>query len=126
MGILLTAVLGALCVGGTYAQERPSTKTVKAVRFGKLWGAKGRLWTNAIVIVEGDRIRNVTTDSSSIPAGAETIDLSKYIGLSGLFDVHTHMTMYTDETPGEPMLKQLTNNPPAVEVFLARKGGLRP
>ncbi len=32
MGILLTAVLGALCVGGTYAQERPSTKTVKAVR----------------------------------------------------------------------------------------------
>src|SRR6266581_4682063 len=35
------------------------------------------------------------------------------------------MTMYTDETPGEPMLKQLTANPPAVEVFLARKGALR-
>src|SRR5260370_18350690 len=122
MGILLTAVLGALCVGGTYAQERPSTKTVKAVRFGKLWGARGRLWTNAIVIVEGDRIRNVTTDSSAIPAGAETIDLSKYTGLPGLIDVHTHMTMDTDETPGEPMLKQLTNNPPAVEVVLAGIG----
>jgi len=39
--------------------------------------------------------------------------------------VHTHMTIYTDETPGEPMLKQLTNNPPAVEVFLARKGAQR-
>jgi len=38
------------------------------------------------------------------------IDLSKYTGLPGLIDVHTHMTMYTDETPGEPMLKQLTNN----------------
>ncbi len=125
MGILLTAVLGALCVGGTYAQERPSTKTVKAVRFGKLWDAKGKLWTNAIIIVEGDRIRNVTTDASAIPAGAETIDLSKYTGLPGLIDVHTHMTIYTDETPGEPMLKQLTNNPPAVEVFLARKGALR-
>src|SRR5438046_9299102 len=35
------------------------------------------------------------------------------------------MTIYTDETPGEPMLKQLTTNPPAVEVFLARKGALR-
>src|SRR5436853_7403630 len=35
------------------------------------------------------------------------------------------MTIYTDETPGEPMLKQLTNNPPAVEVFLARKGAMR-
>src|SRR5205807_10506680 len=42
-----------------------------------------------------------------------------------LIDVHTHLTMYTDETPGEPMLKQLTANPPAVEVFLARKGALR-
>jgi len=125
MRILLVVVLAALCVRGLYAQERAGAKAVKAVRFGKLWDGKGKLWTNAIVIVEGDRIRNVTTDASAIPAGAETIDLSKYTGLPGLIDVHTHMTIYTDETPGEPMLKQLTNNPPAVEVFLARKGALR-
>lgn len=123
--ILLAVVLGASCVGGIYAQERPSAKTIKAVRFGKLWDGKGKLWTDAIVIVEGDRIRNLTADASAIPAGAETIDLSKYTGLPGLIDVHTHMTIYTDETPGEPMLKQLTNNPPAVEVFLARKGAMR-
>lgn len=125
MRILLAAILGASCVGGIYAQEKPGAKTVKAVRFGKLWDAKGKLWINAIVIVEGDRIRNVTTDASAIPAGVETIDLSKYTGLPGLIDVHTHMTIYTDETPGEPMLKQLTNNPPAIEVFLARKGAMR-
>src|SRR6266481_3425272 len=125
MRILLAAVLGASCLGGNYAQERPSAKTVEAVRFGKLWDAKGKLWTNAIVIVEGERIHSVTSDASAIPAGAETIDLSKYTGLPGLIDVHTHMTIYTDETPGEPMLKQLTNNPPAVQVFLARKGAMR-
>jgi imidazolonepropionase-like amidohydrolase len=124
MRILAAFLLGASCVGGIVAQDKPAAKPVKAVRFGKLWDAKGKFWTNAIVIVEGDRIREVTTDASAIPAGAETIDLSKYTGLPGLIDVHTHMTIYTDETPGEPMLKQL-NNPPAMEVFLARKGAFR-
>ena len=126
--VLLAAVLGAACVPGIYAQEKANAKTgkaIKAVRFGKLWDGKGKLWTNAIVIVEADRIRVVTTDALAIPPGAETIDLSKFTGLPGLIDVHTHMTMYTDETPGEPMLRQLTSNPPAVEVFLARKGAMR-
>lgn len=122
--ILLAVLLGAVCAKGIFAQDKLAAKPVKAVRFGKLWDAKGKLWTNAIVIVDGDRIRAVTSDASAIPSGAETIDLSKYTGLPGLIDVHTHMTIYTDETPGEPMLKQL-NNPPAMEVFLARKGAMR-
>src|SRR6266571_5011876 len=125
MRFLPGLIFAAFCAAGIFAQEKPSAKPVKAVRFGKLWDARGKLWTNAIVIIEGDRIRNVAADASAIPAGAEVIDLSKYTGLPGMIDVHTHMTIYTDETPGEPMLKQLTNNPPAVEVFLARKGALR-
>jgi imidazolonepropionase-like amidohydrolase len=123
--LLVAAIVVGLLVPVTYAQEKVPSKPVKAVRFGKLWDGKGKLWTNAIVVVEGDRIRTVTTDAAAIPAGAEVIDLSKYTGLPGLIDVHTHMTIYTDETPGEPMLKQLTNVSPAVEVFLARKGAMR-
>jgi imidazolonepropionase-like amidohydrolase len=107
------------------AQENPGAKNIKAVRFGKLWDGKGKVWTNAVVVIDSGKIRAVTTDASAIPAGAETIDLSKYTGLPGLIDVHTHMTFYTDETPGVPLLKQMANPVPAVEVFLARKGALR-
>lgn len=125
MRLFVSVGLLLLGLSASAAQEKPAAKTVKAVRFGKVWDGKGKVWTNAAVIVDGDRIKAVTTDPAAIPSGAEVIDLSKYTGLPGLIDVHTHMTMYTDETPGEPMLKQLTANPPAVEVFLARKGALR-
>src|SRR5207249_10674413 len=107
--LLLPMVLFALVVAlsPVSAQPKQVAKTVKAVRFGKLWDAQGKLWTSAIVIVEGDRIKTVTSGRTEIPSGPEVIDLSPYSGMPGLIDVHTHMTKYTDEAPGAPILKQL-------------------
>jgi imidazolonepropionase-like amidohydrolase len=122
---VLMAWVVVIFVPHAFGQAKVVAQPVTAVRFGKLWDGHGKVWTAAIVIVEDGKIRNVTTDASAIPQGAEVIDLSNYTGLPGLIDVHTHMTLYTDEKPGEPMLKQLTVNPPAVEVFLARKGAMR-
>lgn len=117
-------LMSASCVG-LVAQHAPSAQPVRAVRFGKLWDAKGKVWTNATVVIEAGKISRVTSDASVIPASASVIDLSKYTGLPGLIDAHTHMTMYTEETPGVPMLKQITETPAAVQVFLARKGAQR-
>jgi len=123
--VVLVAWIVAIFAAGAFGQAKVATQPLRAVRFGKLWDGRGKVWTGAIVMVEGGKIRSVTTNTLDIPAGAEVIDLSKYTGLPGLIDVHTHMTMYTDEKPGEPMWKQITANSPAVEVFLARKGAMR-
>jgi imidazolonepropionase-like amidohydrolase len=123
--IAILVLLLAFASPHVLAQEKAGTKNAKAIRFGKLWDAKGKVWTNVIVVVVGGKIRTVTTDASAIPAAAEIIDLSTYTGLPGLIDAHTHMTFYTEETPGVPMLKQMANLVPAVEVFLTRKGALR-
>jgi imidazolonepropionase-like amidohydrolase len=123
--IALATFLGLVASTSLLGQNQPAKKPLKAVRFGKLWDARGKVWTSAIVLVEGDRIRSVTTDASAIPTGVEVIDLSKYVGLPGLIDVHTHMTMYTEEIPGKPMVHQIENPNPGFVVFLARKGAMR-
>src|SRR5260221_1414906 len=116
--IMTVVLLTTVSMHTSLAQDKLAAKSVKAVRFGKLWDGKGKVLTNAIVVIDGGKIRAVTTDASSIPAGAETIDLSKYTGLPGLIDVHTHITFYTDETPGVPLLKQIANTVSVLEVIL--------
>src|SRR6202162_6641889 len=94
---VLMAWIVVIFVPRAFGQAKIAAQPVKAVRFGKLWDRHGKVWTGAIVIVEDGKIRNVTTDASAIPHGAEVIDLSNYTGLPGLIAVNTHMTMYNDE-----------------------------
>jgi imidazolonepropionase-like amidohydrolase len=130
--VILVLVAGLASTASSFAQGSDKAEArVKAIRVGKLWDGKGRVWTNAIVIVEGERVREVTTDVKRLPTEAEVLDLTKYYALPGLIDVHTHMTLYADETLSDaagrsvPMLKQVASNSAAVEVFVARKGAMR-
>jgi imidazolonepropionase-like amidohydrolase len=87
---------------------------------------KGKVWNDAIVIVRGDRIAEVTTDPSKIPAGAEVLDLRRYTAIPGLIDVHTHTTYYWDQSsPVHPFEQQGGPRLPAVTVFLAQENARR-
>jgi imidazolonepropionase-like amidohydrolase len=81
-----------------YAWSATAQSTV-AIRFGKLWDGS-QVIDKALVVVQGERIRSVTGGNPAPPAGATVIDWSRYYGLPGLIDVHTHMTYYWDRRPG--------------------------
>jgi imidazolonepropionase-like amidohydrolase len=89
----------------------------KAVKFGKLVDGTGRVYTNAVVIVEDDRVQSVASNAA-IPGGAEVIDLSRYTGLPGLIDAHTHITYYWD---GNTAPRYEPPRHPAITVFLAQE-----
>ena len=97
-------------------------QTQKAIRFGRLWDGT-RVVTDAVVIVQGDRIVSVSSGTRDLPKGADVVDLRRYTGIPGLIDAHTHMTYYWDRQPGTRPLGQRRR--PAVTVFLAQDNARR-
>jgi imidazolonepropionase-like amidohydrolase len=93
-------------------------QNVTAVRFGKLWDGE-KVIDRAMMLVENGRIRSVTSGDAQTPAGAEVVDWSRYYGIPGMIDVHTHMTYYWDRAPGT--LPRGQQRMPAVTVFLAQE-----
>jgi imidazolonepropionase-like amidohydrolase len=91
---------------------------ITAVRFAKLWDGE-KVVDGALVVIDRGRIRSVLGGNPQPPAGAEVVDWSRYHGLPGLIDVHTHMTYYWDRAPGT--LPRGQARMPAVTVFLAQE-----
>jgi imidazolonepropionase-like amidohydrolase len=88
----------------------------KAVRAGKVVDGSGKTISNAVIVVDNDRIVSVGT--AAPPAGVEVIDLSRFTIVPGLIDVHTHMTYFWDRTPGTRPLGQ-PRRPAGVTTVLA-------
>src|ERR1700719_2835483 len=115
-----------ICVCGCAASSRAADPPAKALRFGKLVDGKGKVWTDAIVVIRDERIADITADASKIPAGAEVIDLRRYTAIPGLIDVHTQITYYWDQTSiVRPFDQQSRPRLPAVTVFLAEENAQR-
>jgi imidazolonepropionase-like amidohydrolase len=117
--LLLLVVAVAVALGAQTPLPTPTT----VVKFGRIWDGQ-RVVTNAAVLVQGDRIVGVAAPGpGALAAGATTIDLSRYTGLPGLIDAHTHITYYWDRAPGTRPRGQRRN--PAVTVFLAQENARR-
>jgi imidazolonepropionase-like amidohydrolase len=89
---IAAASLGALSVVPSEARDAP---TIMALQCGHLIDtAAGKLLGESTVVVEGGRVREVTSGKSA-PADAKVVDLSAQTCMPGLIDSHTHLT---DET----------------------------
>ena len=99
-------LLGCVCWNVRVVGQAPTAKVV-ALRCGSLFDGRGdSLRKNVMVIVEGEKIKEVATRA---PEGAEMIDLSHETCLPGLIDTHTHILLNGDITAtdyDDQLLKQ--------------------
>ena len=106
-----TTPVGILCgcllaVSAARAQEvapAPETIAVKAQRL--LDVRTGRFLNDAVVLVEGDRIKAVGQNLEIAP-GAKVIDLGAATLLPGLIDAHTHLMAAAEDGYAEMLLKK--------------------
>ncbi|HLK46725.1 MAG TPA: amidohydrolase family protein [Bryobacteraceae bacterium] len=82
------------CVGSDGGiHQCPPPAGMVAVRAGRLFDSNaGRMLTNQVVLISGERITEVGPEGQiKVPAGATVIDLRRDTVLPGLIDAHTHM-----------------------------------
>ncbi len=91
--LLLAALLGAI-------PAFSADETATAIRCGRLLDpASGKVMENAVILIRGERVEQVGT---AVPAGARTVDLSRYTCLPGLIDSHTHVLLQPEDERGAP------------------------
>src|SRR6516225_10616128 len=107
-----------------FAVAAQAAAATKAIKFGKLWDGH-KVIRNAVIVVDNDKITSVTANGK-IPAGAQVIDLSRFTGIPGMIDSHTHITYYWDEAPGTtPRTRPAKPRNPAITVVLSQENGMK-
>jgi imidazolonepropionase-like amidohydrolase len=119
MRATLVAFLGIL-LPGCFAGAAGAADLM-AVRAARLIDGSGAVVEDAVVVVDGERVRKVGSGDGAVPAGAAVVDLRPLTLIPGLIDAHTHMTFYWDRAPGSRPWSQLGSLHSAVTVYLAQE-----
>jgi len=99
LGAIIAATGGVTSAQGRGGQPPAGSQKVTAIRAGRLVDPEtGTVAANQIIVVEGERIRDVGPNVA-IPPGAEVIDLSRQTVVPGFVDTHTHEAMTYKEIP---------------------------
>jgi imidazolonepropionase-like amidohydrolase len=99
VGFICLSIFSTVTVSAQPQAAPPAPPKIVAVKAGRLVDPEsGTVATNQIILVEGERIRQVGA-GLAIPAGAEVIDLSNLTVLPGLVDAHTHTALTYKEVP---------------------------
>lgn len=119
--ITLAAVCAWMAAVGAPRAQAPTPPATTVLRFGSVWDGT-KVTRNAVVIVEGDRVKSIGS-GTAVPANAKVIDLSRYYGVPGLIDAHTHITYWAEATPRPGVRPTQTSMalPTAVRVFMAQE-----
>jgi imidazolonepropionase-like amidohydrolase len=125
--IVVVAVLAAAASG--YSKSTPpaapqAASQPLALRFGTIVTGLGQSIKDGVIVVEGDRIKNVGVGDRAVPAGVTVVDLRKYTAIPGLIDAHTHMTYYWDPDSGTKPLSQ-PRRQPAMTAELSAANALK-
>jgi imidazolonepropionase-like amidohydrolase len=115
VGLVRGIFLGVLTLCSAAAADAAT-----ALRFAKMADGSGKSVSDAVIVVDGDKIVSVGSGAGAVPPGIPVIDLRKYTAIPGMIDAHTHISWVWDETPGTTPYRQDTRTI-GENVFLAQK-----
>jgi imidazolonepropionase-like amidohydrolase len=111
-------LVGVILLAAITAGSAAEAATV--LLFNKMADGSGKSVSDAVIVIDGDKIVSVGSGAAAVPAGATVIDLRKYTAIPGMIDAHTHISWVWDETPGTTPYRQGTRTV-GENVFLAQK-----
>src|SRR5436190_496114 len=123
--IVLPALIVVALFGAVPSAQAPGAP-VTAIRAGRLLDPEGgRILTNQIIIVTGNRITDVGPNAA-IPAGAQVIDLSRMTVMPGLVDSHNHLALtYKPEPENNVYYYTYVQDSTALRAIQAASNGMQ-